>query len=61
MNNYDILLNTVETLRTSQGFYSILARDIQQMDESGREKLKEYINGLPQWTSDIDCILWIEG
>ena len=61
MKNFDILLNTIETLRTSQGFYSRLARDIQQLDESGREKLKEYINGLPQWTSDIDCILWLEG
>ena len=61
MKNYDILLRTIETLRTSQGFYSRLAKDIEQMDDDGLEQFKQYINGLPQWTSDIDCILWLEG
>ena len=36
MENFDILLNTIRKLQNSQGFYSRLARDIQQLDESGR-------------------------
>lgn len=61
MSNYDILLQTIETLRTSQGFYSRLARDIEQMDDDGREQLKQHVNGLRQWSGVVDCVLWLEG
>lgn len=61
MSNYEILLQTIETLRTSQGFYSRLARDIEQMDNDGREQLKNDVNGLRQWNGVIDCVLWLEG
>ena len=61
MSNYDLLLQTIETLRTSQGFYSRLARDLEQMSDDGREQLKNDVNGLRQWSGVVDCVLWLEG
>lgn len=60
MSNYEILLQTVNSLKRSQGFYSRLARDLDEMDEESKEQLKTEINGLPQWNNTVDCVLWLE-
>lgn len=61
MTNYEILLNTVNSLKYSQGFYGRLARDLNEMDEESKEQLKTEINNLPQWNDQVDCVLWLEG
>ena len=59
-SNYDLLLEVVNTLKYSQGFYSRLARDLNDMTDEERTDLKEDLNSLPQWKDRIDCILYLE-
>lgn len=59
-SNYDLLLEVVNTLKYSQGFYSRLARQLNEMTEVEKDDLKEGLNSLPQWKDRIDCILYLE-
>ena len=61
MTNYEIFLRTVDTLKSSQGFYSGIARDLREMSEEQTEKLKNDLNKIPQWKDSVDCILFLEG
>ena len=58
--NFDLFLETVETFRYSQGFYSRLARTIEEWSDEEREQAEEYFNKQPQWNDTLDCILFLE-
>ena len=58
--NFEIFVSTVNTLASSQGFYSRLKRDMQEWTEEEVENAKTSLNGMPQWKDAVDCILWLE-
>lgn len=60
-SNYEMFLDCVNSLKNSQGFYSRLARDLNEMDEEDKEALKEHLNNQPQFKDPVDVIMFIEG
>lgn len=58
--NYEILLDTVNSLKNSQGFYSRLARDLNEMTVEEKEQIKQGVNALPQWKDSLDCVMYLE-
>lgn len=58
--NYEIFIETVNGLKNSQGFYSRIARDLNEMPDEQREQIKAELNGLPQWNDTLDCVLYLE-
>ena len=59
--NFKMFLHTVNTLRYSQGFYSRLARDIENWTDEERENAEEQINALPiKFKDTVDVVLWLE-
>lgn len=61
LTNYEMFLKTVNSLRYSQGFYSRLAHDLEEMSEEDRENLKNEINSQPQFNNEVDVVLFLEG
>ena len=61
MTNYEIFLRTVDTLKSSQGFYSRISRILSEMCNEQKEMLKKQLNSEPQWSDDVDCVLYLEG
>lgn len=61
LTNYEMFLKTVNTLRYSQGFYSRLARDLEEMSDEDRENLKNEINSQPRFNNEVDVVLFLEG
>ena len=59
--NYEILRDTVNGLRNSQGFYSRLANTLDEMDEESLETVKAEVNAQPQWKDQLDCVMYLEG
>lgn len=60
LTNYEMFLKTVNSLRYSQGFYSRLAHDLEEMSEEDRENLKNEINSQPQFNNEVDVVLFLE-
>ena len=59
-NNYKMLMNTVNTLKYSQGFYSRLARDIEGLEGQDKQDFIDYINSQPTFKDSVDVILFLE-
>ena len=59
-SNYKIFLDTINSLRYSQGFYSRLARDVEEMGTEEKDHLKNYLNGLPAFKDSLDVVLFLE-
>ena len=58
--NFDLFLETVETFKYSQGFYSRLASTVEEWSDEEREQAEEYFNEQPQWNDTLDCVLFLE-
>jgi hypothetical protein len=59
--NFDWLIETVETFRYSQGFYSRIARDLNEMSEEERKQVKEEYNNLDEkFNSVLDVVYFLE-
>ena len=58
--NYEIFIETVNSLKYSQGFYSRLARNLEEMDRDTKVSLEQTLNNLPQWNDQLDCVLYLE-
>ena len=58
--NYEIFIETVNGLKNSQGFYSRLARNLEEMDKDTKVSLEQTLNSLPQWNDQLDCVLYLE-
>lgn len=58
--NYEIFIETVNSLKNSQGFYSRIVRDLNKMSDEQREQVKVALNKLPQWNDTLDCVLYLE-
>lgn len=61
MSNWDMMVETINKLANSQGFYSRLKRNIESLDEGTLEYNRNYINNLPkEFKEPIDVILFLE-
>lgn len=58
--NYEIFIDTVNSLKNSQGFYSRIARDLNEMSDEQKQSIENELNGLPQWNDTLDCVLYLE-
>lgn len=58
--NYEIFIKTVNSLKNSQGFYSRIARQLDEMDKDTKISLEQTLNDLPQWNGTLDCVLYLE-
>jgi hypothetical protein len=59
--NFKMFLHTVNVLSGSQGFYSRLARDIENWTDEERANAEEQINALPmKFKDEVDVVLWLE-
>ena len=56
-DNYNLFYNTIKSLASSQGFYSRLARQIDEFDDDTIENIK---NDLPIFKDTLDVILFLE-
>ena len=58
--NFKMFLHTVNTLSSSQGFYSRLRNTIDEWTDEQRAEAEAYINGLPKFKDEVDVVLWLE-
>lgn len=58
--NWDLFIETVNTLASSQGSYSRTAHNIGMLDDEQVELYKQYINSQPPFKDSLDVILFIE-
>ena len=56
-NNYNLMLDTVENLRYSQGFYGRLFNEIRNLSET---ELYDFIISLPKFKTPVDVIFYFE-
>ena len=55
-------MDTVKSLRCSQGFYSRIAAQIDAMDELELQELEENLNSLDvQFKDAVDVVMYLEG
>ena len=60
--NFSLFMDTVKSLRCSQGFYSRIAAQIDAMDELELQELEDNLNSLPQQFKDaVDVVMYLEG
>ena len=59
--NYTMLVSTVDTLKSSQGFYSRLAAELAEMPEEEKEQLKEQLANQPKFNDSLDVVMFLEG
>ncbi|MGN1394813.1 MAG: hypothetical protein ACI4V7_12415 [Succinivibrionaceae bacterium] len=59
--NYTMLVSTVDTLKSSQGFYSRLAAELAEMSEEEKEQLKEQLANQPKFNDSVDVVMFLEG
>lgn len=60
MDNYTMFVNTINTLKSSQGFYSRLANQLNEMSEEDKEHLKEHLNAQPKFNDQLDVVMFLE-
>ena len=58
--NYTMLVSTVDTLKSSQGFYSRLAAELAEMSEEEKEQLKEQLANQPKFNDSLDVVMFLE-
>lgn len=59
--NYTLFVQTVNTLKSSQGFYSRLAAQPAEMSEEEKEQLKEQLANQPKFNDTLDVVMFLEG
>jgi len=58
--NYEIFVETIMSLRYSQGFYSRLAARFEELDDEQKKQVEAELNAKPQWNDSVDCVLFLE-
>lgn len=59
--NYEMMLQTVNILKGSQGFYSRMASTLYDMDEYEKGELMEQLDRLPKFNDTLDVVMFLEG
>lgn len=61
MSNYDLFIQTVETLRYSQGFYSRIGNQLDSMTADEKLNLENELNNLDvQFNDTLDVVMYLE-
>ena len=61
MTNYELYISTIKTLASSQGFYSRMLRDFNEMSDAGKKRLEKELNSYPQIKDTVDMCMFLEG
>lgn len=60
-NNYKMFVATVNSLKYSQGFYSRIARQLDEMSEDEKQKTIDYFNNLDiKFKDPVDVVMFLE-
>lgn len=61
--SFRMMLDTVKSLRHSQGFYSRLYEALIDKIENNREDLVDFLNNseLPKFKDSLDVVMYLEG
>ena len=61
VNNYKLFIATVNTFKYSQGFYSRIARDLDEMTSEQRQEVIDYFNNLDvKFKDTLDVVMFLE-
>ena len=60
MNNFDLFMDTVKMLSSSQGFYSRLWSRVQEMSEDELDELREVLAQQEEWHDSVDVVMFLE-
>lgn len=61
VNNYKLFIATVNTFKHSQGFYSRIARDLDEMTSEQRQEVIGYFNNLDvKFKDTLDVVMFLE-
>lgn len=61
VNNYKLFIATVNMLKYSQGFYSRIARDLDEMTSEQRQEIIDYFNSLDvKFKDTLDVVMFLE-
>lgn len=61
MTSFEIFINTIKTLAGSQGFYTRLQNQIEDMSQEELNTLEHMINTTKNYKDSIDVIMDLEG
>ncbi len=56
-DNYNLFYNTIKSLASSQGFYSRLAQQLDELDDDTIENIK---NNLPIFHNSVNVVMFLE-
>lgn len=59
--SYDIFVQTIKGLASSQGFYSRMYTNLCDMSDEERNELRDTINKEHNFKDSLDVIMWLEG
>ena len=60
MSNFEMFLKTINSLRSSQGFYSRLANRVEEMSSEERADLESYLNAQTPFKDSLDVVMFLE-
>lgn len=61
VNNYKLFIATVNMFKHSQGFYSRIARDLDEMTSEQRQEVIDYFNSLDvKFKDTLDVVMFLE-
>ena len=60
--NFNLFMDTIKSLKCSQGFYSRLAQQIDEMGDVELQELEEKLNSLDiKFNDAVDVVMFLEG
>lgn len=61
MTNYELYVNTIKTLAPSQGIYSRMLRDFNEMSDTEKKRIKSELNALRPIEDTVEMCMFLEG
>jgi hypothetical protein len=61
MTNYELYVDTIKTFAGSQGYYSRMLRDFNEMSKSDKQRLEVALNDYPQIKDTVEMCMFLEG
>lgn len=61
MTNYELYIHTLKTLASSQGIYSRMLRDFNEMSDASKKRLEKELNDLRPIKDTVEMCMFLEG
>ena len=61
MTNYELYVDTIKTLAPSQGIYSRMLRDFNEMSDTEKKRIKSELNALRPIEGTVEMCMFLEG